>query len=355
MRRAGLALFILLFIQCVTVHAEYDNADKAYEMGDHALAFNIYKAFADRGDVRAQVNVGWMYYYGVGVPQDKAVALVWYRKAAEQGDVISMLNLAYGYDHGDGVKLDKSESRKWYGKVAEQRNASNRLDFNRLTKTFLNHIGTRDRVARVWDERAILSVKLREEARIAAAADAIAESARFAAGLREEERKTVLAASRWLEIYTKNSRYLVSFLPTEAPPAVETIPPPFMKKTNDGETLPPSVNKEVKQLQAPRLKRISRAAESGDSDAQVTLGWIYSSGNGIPMDKAKAAKWYHLAAENGNLNAQLALGWMYYDGQGCERNLDKSARWYQKASGQGNMKAGQMLKKINRLSSLQVN
>jgi hypothetical protein len=355
MRRAGLALFILLFFQCVTVHAEYDNADMAFEIGDHALAFSIYKAFADRGDVRAQVNVGWMYYYGVGVPPDKAVALVWYRKAAEQGDVIAMLNLAYGYDHGDGVKLDKSESRKWYGKVAEQRNVSDRVDLKRLTKTFLNHIGTRNRVARVWDERPILSVKSREEARIAAASEATAESARFAAELREEERKTVLAASRWLEIYTPNSRYKVNFLPTDAPAALETTPPPITKKTNAGERLPPSVNKEVKKLQAPRIKRISMAAEAGDTDAQVTLGWIYSSGNGIPMDKAEAAKWYHLAAENGNLNAQLALGWMYYEGQGCERNLDKSARWYQRASVQGNMKAGQMLKKINRLSQLQVN
>ena len=35
----------------------------------------------------AQNNLGWMYYYGLGVEQDYTEALRWFKKAAEQGYV----------------------------------------------------------------------------------------------------------------------------------------------------------------------------------------------------------------------------------------------------------------------------
>jgi TPR repeat protein len=76
---------------------------------------------------------------------------------------------------------------------------------------------------------------------------------------------------------------------------------------------------------------------------------MYSSGAGVPADKAQAIRWYRLAAEKGNLKAQVALGWLYYEGQGVERNLPESALWYNKAAAQGDVKARQMLKKIKPL------
>ena len=48
---------------------------------------------AEQGDVDAQFNLGWCYYMGEGVPQDKAEAAKWYRKAAEQGDVAAIVAL----------------------------------------------------------------------------------------------------------------------------------------------------------------------------------------------------------------------------------------------------------------------
>ena len=300
--RVGSALFIILFLRCLTVRADCPDADKAYELGDYACAFKEYKTRADRGDVRAQVNVGWMYYYGKGVPQDKAQALVWYRKAAEQGDVTSMFNLAYGYDHGDGVGRDVHESRTWYARASEQKNALVRLDLERLTKTFFIPSTAQPRIAKIWAEQnRVHPAKAADEARIADA------------------------------------------------PAKIAAPAPVVKKDKDESTSSPALNSEVEKFQDPRLEGIRQAAEAGDKHAQVTLGWIYSSGQGIPVDKVKAASWYRLAAEKGDLKAQVALGWMYYDGQGCGRNLHESALWYGKAAARGNIKARQMLRKIRRL------
>ena len=52
---------------------------------------------AEQGDVDAQFNLGWCYYMGEGVPQDKVEAAKWYRKAAERGNVLAQCNLGWCY------------------------------------------------------------------------------------------------------------------------------------------------------------------------------------------------------------------------------------------------------------------
>jgi TPR repeat protein len=44
----------------------------------------------------------------------------------------------------------------------------------------------------------------------------------------------------------------------------------------------------------------SQAAEQGDVDAQVNLGYAYATGRGVPQDYATAHMWYNLASSNGN-------------------------------------------------------
>ena len=325
--RGPVICIIILFMQCATVRADYPDAAKAYESGEYTYAFNEYRALAERGDVRAQVNTGWMYYHGEGVGKDKVQALEWFRKAAEQGDITSMFNLAYGYEHGDGVTRDVNESRRWYGKAAEQRNALERVDFERLTNTFLIPDAAQSRIAKALaEQKRIPSAKASGETPIAAGA-ATVEVARVRTAAPEEENNWDTAAST----------------------PVETPPVRSVKKDNEGSVVSPSTTPEREVFQNPRLEGIRRAAEVGDRNAQVALGWIYSSGKEIPVDKAKAARWYRLAAENGNLNAQVALGWMYYEGRGIERNLEESALWYGKAAAQGDIKAGQMLQRIKLL------
>ena len=50
------------------------------------------KKAAEQGDVKAQFNLGVMYAWGEGVPEDKAEAVRWYRMAAEQGDAGAQYN-----------------------------------------------------------------------------------------------------------------------------------------------------------------------------------------------------------------------------------------------------------------------
>ena len=45
-----------------------------------------FRIAAEQGLDRSQINIGGLYYYGYGVPQDRVEAAKWYRKAAEQGN-----------------------------------------------------------------------------------------------------------------------------------------------------------------------------------------------------------------------------------------------------------------------------
>ena len=51
------------------------------------------KRKAERGDAAAQVDLGFAYENGKGVPQDDKEAVKWYRKAADQGHPQAQSNL----------------------------------------------------------------------------------------------------------------------------------------------------------------------------------------------------------------------------------------------------------------------
>jgi len=78
------------------------------------------RAAAEKGDVEAQLELGFIYEEGRGVRQDHAAAVKWYRKAAEQGLAKAQFKLGLRYSIGLGVLEDTEEALKWQRKAAEQ-------------------------------------------------------------------------------------------------------------------------------------------------------------------------------------------------------------------------------------------
>ena len=62
-----------------------EDAAAAYSVKDYATALIVWRPLAALGNPAAQFNLGLMYDYGHGVPQDYAEALKWYAMAALQG------------------------------------------------------------------------------------------------------------------------------------------------------------------------------------------------------------------------------------------------------------------------------
>ena len=81
------------------------------------------------------------------------------------------------------------------------------------------------------------------------------------------------------------------------------------------------------KAEAARWDRL--AAGQGDAQAQFNLAVQYDNGDGVPQDKTEAARWYRLAADQGYANAQLNVGFMYDFGEGVSQDKAEAVRWYQ--------------------------
>ena len=124
-------LLILLISASLSVPASggpFDDAVAAYERGDFATAFRLMKPLAEKGNARAQHNLGVMYDYGRGTPKDYANALKWYRRAAEQGFPEAQHNLGLMYYYGQGGPQDYREAARWYRRAADQGMADSQVN-----------------------------------------------------------------------------------------------------------------------------------------------------------------------------------------------------------------------------------
>jgi hypothetical protein len=83
-------------------------------------------------------------------------------------------------------------------------------------------------------------------------------------------------------------------------------------------------------------------ANAGDAASQILVGEAYAAGNGGPRDSRQltedykqAAAWYRKAADQGNTVAQIHLADLYRDGRGVARDMAQAVDWYRKAADHG--------------------
>ena len=115
---AALVLTVILTGGAAT--GPLEDAWTAYKRGDFATALQLWRPRAELGSEVAQVNLGFMYYNGQGVPQDDGEAAKWYRLAAEQGNANAQSNLASMYYIGQGVPQDYVQAYMWVDLAASR-------------------------------------------------------------------------------------------------------------------------------------------------------------------------------------------------------------------------------------------
>ncbi len=102
---------------------DYEAGMAAYNLGDYAAALREWRPLAEQGHAKAQNNLGHMYRFGQGVPQDDTEAVKWWRKAAEQGFAQAQFQLGYMYDKGLGVAQDNVQAHMWFSIAAREGDA----------------------------------------------------------------------------------------------------------------------------------------------------------------------------------------------------------------------------------------
>lgn len=91
-----------------------------YDQGNFTKAVKYLKKAAVQGHIKAQNNLGTMYYEGQGVELNLTEAANWYRKSAEQNNVDAQVNLAAMYQKGEGIEQNITQATYWLRKAAEQ-------------------------------------------------------------------------------------------------------------------------------------------------------------------------------------------------------------------------------------------
>jgi TPR repeat protein len=210
------------------VRAERGDAKAQFELGvmyakgtgvveDVSEAFNWFLKAAEQGIVGAQAEIGWMYKYGKGTPQNYNESVKWYRKAGEQGDVKAQFTLGTMYKNGDGVKKDVTEAAEWYRLAAIQGDPRSQLALGRLY---------------------------------------------------------------WSGNFEIGSNNIIS---------------------NDAGNLKDDVE---------AVKWFRKAAEQGNASAQHFLATCYFDGDGVPKDYVESYKWLNIALGNGDLSAKRGLSYV---------------------------------------------
>jgi TPR repeat protein len=136
--------------------ADLDAGLAAAKRGDFKTALAEWTPLAEAGNADAQYNIGRLYAYGRGVPQDHAKAVEWYRKSAARGNLWAINNIGRLYQNGLGVSQDDAAAVQWYRLSADGGNGV--AQYN-LGSMYLRGrgIGQSDREAHFWWSLALAS------------------------------------------------------------------------------------------------------------------------------------------------------------------------------------------------------
>ena len=256
---------------------------------DVAEGMKLLTKSAQQGDPYAQCELGKLtirrhHQYDKGRE--------WLLKAAHQGYANAMFELGRSYDHrvdGDGRKV-----LQWYRQAAEKGSVEAKL---RLGEPFFLVKGVK-----VSDEETVKWLR---------------EVAELEFGDQKSQRATAQ------ELLIKKARtgnsYAATYVIKNASPKWE---PSAQFKL--GQAYEATGHDE----QAVHWYR--QAADKGDGDAQLEMGFRFFEGRGVKRDFSKA---YHLLNEGelGQPLAQVYVGAMYAGGKGVEQDDEEALNWFRKA------------------------
>ncbi len=103
----------------------------------------------------------------------------------------------------------------------------------------------------------------------------------------------------------------------------------FAAEPQDGNVMPEAMVDAVLQI-----------GEQGDARAQLLLGSLYDTGQGVPEDDAEAVRWYRLAAEQGHPKAQLNVALQHILGEGVPVDHVRAYAWLELGAAGGDPDAG---------------
>ena len=347
---------------------------------DYGEALKWYRRAAERGQASAQHNLGTMYAEGLGVPQDYVQAYMWFSiyeaagagKAAGSpyiyvGKVSSYRDIA---DLMTPAEVSKAErlAREWRPKaphqepkrqkiattsvpITEVQRLLNSLGYNsgpadgvigNRTRSAIREFQRQDGLAVTGEVSKELITRLKKRVRVESAEDSQTRLATASVAPNRTARATECDTSAAHPSYTlpNTGTAGVRFEDIDAARTIVACTVALAESPDDPRLqfqLARGYHKSQQYREAAKYYR--KAGAQGFAPAQMTLGYFYANGLGVPTDPAKAAKWLREASDQGDAPAQFSLGALYAAGQGVPQDYVEAYKWASLAAAQGNKNA----------------
>jgi TPR repeat protein len=381
---------LLLAVLATPAHAQnFKTGLDAYDRGDFETALTVWQPLAERGDARAQFNLGVIHFNAQSVPHDPAKAVQWYRAAADQGYGPAQASLAFMYETGQGVLQNYINAYKWLT-LAQQHGVEGGEETRETlaTKMTVGQIAEAQQAAADW--RPLIAETTpdpRGETGAQAAVVALPEQVRKAqrllgelgfdvgptdgiagprtrAAIRDYQDRNglpdtgVITVGLIAQLETRKSggepdqseREIVAREPEEAPtptpPARVAEKPPVRAQDcdrlaahPDDVTLPSNVTgvpfQNIDAGRAVEACELALAVNAGDPRYQLQLARSLHKADRIE----EAVTYYQQAGLQGHPLAQKSLGFAYANGLGVTQDYTKAAQWHHMAADQGDSDA----------------
>ena len=318
----------------------YPPLEQARRLGLVTEALRWYREGVERGADDAQFNLGVLYARGEGVREDEAEAARLLRLAAEQGHPGAQFNLGGLYARGEGVPHDDAQAGRWYRLAAKQGLQAAREKLERMRAG--EAAGPED------DAEAVRRIHLAAEGGDVEAQFNLGIMYNHGEGVPEDDAEAVhwyrLAAEQGHaeaqfhlgfmhdngKGVPENDAEAVRWYRLAAKQGLGSAHHKIGRFDHDDEEDSPEDD---------AARDVRLAAERGDVEAQLDLGYMHLYGEGVPEDLAEAARWIRLAAERGHAMAQYLLGIVHDHGIGVPQDFAEAMRWYRLAAKQGDTDA----------------
>ena len=322
-----------------------EDGESALKNSDYVVALDRLKPLADRGNPKAQLDLGSMYLGGLGVVKDPSKANDWFRKAAERGNIDAQRQLAAGYFTGRfGLPKDIDQAMSWYHRAAEHGDLPSitlLADFYLRGASVPRNIGE----ALHWYRKAADLGDVRSMNNLGSiylsGDDGHAKDARlafhwFSKAAEHGNGGAELALGDLYRqgegVHMDKAQALAWYRKAAAQGDVmKAVADQRIASLERGEPLVPPPSPPPANFAA-----LTAQAEHGDAQAQTDLGNIYLDPHSVLSDPAKGVSWLHKAADQGFAPAEKALSDAYCVGWGgAPKNVEECRSWLQRAADQG--------------------
>jgi len=268
---------------------------------------------AEAGEGKAQGELGKAYFEGKLIPKDWDKAFLWFKKAADQNDAAGLNGMGIFYGLGSPVPKDSAKAAEYYQKAVD---LGYPAAHRNLAMAYINGTGVSKDTGR--------GIQLLQKA-----ADMGHPMSQLSLGLiyvngtgvPKDESLGMGLIQKASDLGEASAQYLVG-----------------IANLNGDYHLP----KNLKQAAV----LLERAAVQDYPAAQMQLGLMYSTGQGVDKDLDKAFQWMFKAASKGNVQAENNLATFYANGWGTARDNKEAIKWALKAGQDGSKESAAYLVEV---------